>query len=210
MIRRRSAGGRVAALILFLAAVAGGGTLGLYLNDPDRFVIRLGAGGHMGSAPISTEAMPGAQQQDPTAAPPPESRFEVIALRPLFNPDRLAPEEEAAPAPETDSGSLPDMVVTGIIMAGDDSVAILEPSRRGSKGQRLMLRKGDTVSGWTLETIEADRILLSKGEESGELVLKKDESPAQRQPNRQPNAQQNQQRQRVIPPAQQPQQPARR
>lgn len=209
MIRRRSTGGRVAAFILFLAAAGGAAILGLYFNDPDRFVVRLGGGEHPGSAPIATEATPRAQQQDPVSAPPPESRFEVIALRPLFNPDRLPPEEEAAPEPETSGNSVPDMTVTGIIMAGDEGVAILEPSRPGSKDQRLMVRKGDRVQGWKVEKIEADRILLSKGDETVDLKLKKDESPAQRQPNRQPNAQQNQQRQRAIPPAQQPQQPAR-
>lgn len=179
--------------------------LGLYYSDPDLFVLRLGAGGQMGSTPISTEATQGAKTPDSVTVPPPESRFEVIALRPLFNPDRLPAEEEAAPAPEAASDSLPDMVVTGIIMAGEDSVAILEPARPGSKAQRLMLRKGDTVQGWTLESIEADRIALSKGEESGVIELKKDESPAPRQPNRQ----QNQQRQQQPLQPQQPQQPAR-
>lgn len=203
MIRRRKAGGRVAAFVLFVLAAAGGGVLGLYYNDPDLFVLRLGAGGQMGSTPISTEAMQGAETSGSATAPPPESRFEVIALRPLFNPDRLPAKAEVAPAPETGSDSLPDLVATGIIMAGEDSVAILEPSRLGSKGQRLMLRKGDTVQGWTVEAIEADRITLSKGEESGQILLKKDESPAPRQPIRP----QNQQRQQ---PVQQPQQPARR
>lgn len=202
MIRRRRAGGRVAALILFLLAAAGGGMLGLYYSGPDLFVLRLGAGGQMGSIPISTEAMQGTQTQGTVTAPPPESRFEVIALRPLFNPDRLPAEEAAAPVPEAASDSLPDMVVTGIVMAGEDSVAILEPARPGSKGQRLMLRKGDTVQGWFLESIEAGRITLSKGEERGVIELKKDESPVPRQPNRQQNQQRQQQ-------PQQPRQPAR-
>jgi hypothetical protein len=214
MMRRRSARGRVIALLLFLLAAAGAGVLGLYRSNPDLFVLRLGgATGQLGSTPISSEGTQGAQQPAATEIPP-ETRFAVIALRPLFVPERLPPEQEAEPSGDSGDDSLSDIVVTGIVMAGEDSIAIAEPARPGSKGAKFVLRVGDTVSGWTVEAIELDRIVLLKGDERGELELKKDESPPprrtpQRTERRANPQQQNPQRPRVLQPQQPAQQPAR-
>lgn len=123
-----------------------------------------------------------------TAAVPPESAFSVIAQRPLFMQSRRAPEKPDKPVTlnQTDT-SLPNLVVTGIVMSGADSVAILEPVRTARRAvkrngepaeQSLIVRVGDTVGGWTVEAMEPnpDRVVLVRGNKRQALELVPDEN----------------------------------
>jgi len=172
MTRRRPARRRALASLFLLFAIAGGGLLALHRAHPDLLVRRLDVGDGMG---VSAQATANAANGDQSVAvesnsPPPESRFAVIALRPLFSAGRRPadlPEAAAAPS-ET---APPDLLVTGIVIAGPDSVAILEPARPGAQAElALVARVGDRVAGgWTVMAIEPGKVVLTR--EGGRVEL---------------------------------------
>ena len=180
MTRRRPARRRALTALFLLLAIAGGGLLALHRADPNLLVRRLAAGDEPG-APAQTPAnavnggQPSAVQSD---SPPPESRFAVIALRPLFSPGRRpADQPEAAAAPNGDAP--PDLLVTGIVMAGPDSVAILESARPGPQAEpALVVRVGDKVAdGWTVEAIEPRKVVLTREGVRVEMPLTEEDNP---------------------------------
>jgi len=180
MTRRRPARRRALAALFLLFAFAGGGLLALHRADPDMLVRRLAAendpGVHAQSpANAVNVGQPSAVRSD---SPPPESRFAVIALRPLFSPGRRpADQPEAAAAPT--GTAQPDLLVTGIVMAGPDSVAILESARPGRQTEpALVARVGDNVeNGWTVEAIEPGKVVLTREGVRVALPLIEEDNP---------------------------------
>jgi len=149
----------------------------------------------VGSPADGTPAAPGAEADgaaDPGPYQPPgEDDFRIIELRPLFAPDRRPP--EAGPAATADGPAAPaaldGLVLTGIIGAGEERVAIVEPAgppRPGSEA--LSLHVGDLLRGWTVEAIEADRIVLVNGAQRFELEMTDDPARRRRGKARQPPA----------------------
>lgn len=164
-------------VILFL--VAANGALGALvygeLTNPDLFVRRMQIGEAEAPPPSTVGARPGSE-----AAPsiPGEAAFAVISNRPLFAPDRLPPETPR----ETPSGPVssqpPSLIVTGIVGAGEESIAILtDPSVRGRSESGFVVRPGDTVQGWTVEAVlpEERKVVLVNGERRHELVMVEDQ-----------------------------------
>jgi len=100
------------------------------------------------------------------------SDYTIIAEQNLFHPDRKIPigitlEEKPMPKPE--------FVLYGTLISEDISLAYLEdrrsPRTTPGRGKRqIALREGDALSGYTLVTIEHDKVVMEKGEET--LVLK--------------------------------------
>jgi hypothetical protein len=176
MTRRRPARKRAIAALLLLACLLGGGLLALHRGYPDLMVRRLSNEGALPPAQSPANALgPG---QSATALPPPESRFAVIALRPLFSPGRRPPDQPEAPAAAPDGTVPPDLLVTGIVLAGPDSVAILEPARPGPQAEpALVARAGDSVGGWTIEAIEAGLVILVRDGARHELPLIDEDDP---------------------------------
>jgi general secretion pathway protein N len=205
MSRRRSAGRRSLVALLLLACILGAGLLALEREYPNMMVRRL--------SPV--DAPPPAQPPDTvpgsgqpvTALLPAERHFAVVALRPLFTPGRRPPERPATPGPVSRPKELPAVILTGIVMAGTDSLAIIEHVRTGAQSEpALTLRVGDTLGGWVVETIAVDRLVLVQDDERRELELKEDETrrrPVQPRKDRKKTApQQNLQPPRVVQPAQ--------
>jgi hypothetical protein len=159
MKARRAPARGIAALLLLCLLLAG--AVALEIRHPDALVLRAGLpqGGTLivpgGGADGGPE--PGRYQ------PPGEADFTVIENRPLFAPDRRPTDSESpagADAPVTPA-ALDGVALTGIIGAGADRVAIVEPKGPPRPGvEALSLRVGDELRGWTLEAIEDDRILL--------------------------------------------------
>jgi general secretion pathway protein N len=103
---------------------------------------------------------------------PPKEDYASVVERPLFLPDRRPPpdepEEEEIPEPEqlTDlSGTdLTAVVITPDIV----SAWVRSPRERES----IRLRIGDEFEGWTVQTIEPDRLVLQRQGETDELRLR--------------------------------------
>ena len=139
MTRRHPARKRALAALLLLACLLGAGLLALQREYPDLMVRRLSLLGESAIAQNPANA-PGSGQPaagQPNTPPPPESRFAVIALRPLFTPGRRPADQPASPADTTADGPPTGLLVTGIVMAGADSVAIIEPERPGPQAEPL-------------------------------------------------------------------------
>ena len=118
-------------------------------------------------------AAPAAEKKDgrETAAP---IDYSIIGEENLFNPERKIPSEKSA---ETEKAlPKPEFVLYGTVITDGMSVAYLEdkktPLSTPGRGKRArVLKKGDTLSGFTLKDIEADRVLMARGEEMMTVYL---------------------------------------
>ena len=99
------------------------------------------------------------------ASPPQTADFPGILERPLFSPDRR-PEVGEAPADDMARYSL-----LGIGTAAGAATALLVTP----DGTALRILPGQTVGDWSVEVIEPDRVVLSRGEER--LVLRLGNAP---------------------------------
>lgn len=114
----------------------------------------------------------------PAAEPPPLLAPELSDLtetveRPLFNPSRRGPqppppETEAPPPPPPTAEPPPAVTVQGVILAGDQGVALL---RRDDTGEIMTARPGDDLSGWHVDRIDPGSVTLTGPDGSIELPL---------------------------------------
>lgn len=108
------------------------------------------------------------QEATPAAAPAPSPLdFSVIAEQNLFHPERKIPvdktAEQALPKPE--------FVLYGTLITDSVSIAYLEdkkmPVSTPGRGKRQSaLKKGDSLSGFVLKEIEAEKVVMVRGEEA--------------------------------------------
>lgn len=108
------------------------------------------------------------KETKPDAANPPSpSDYLIIADENPFHPERKIPPEKKAdekPLPK------PEFVVYGTVISNDTSLAYLEdlkaPVNTSGRGKRqIALKTGDVLSGFTLKSVEADKIIMVRGEE---------------------------------------------
>lgn len=97
--------------------------------------------------------------------------YEEVIARPLFSSNRLPPEAAAV----SDAGSAkniapPTFTLIGVVITQQVTKALLLP-KKGK--QTVHVTPGDTVEGWRVETIQPDRIEVSKGEHLSELILER-------------------------------------
>ena len=104
----------------------------------------------------------------------------IIADQNLFHPERIIPpekkEEAALPKPE--------FVLYGILITDDVSLAYMEDKKAlrttpGRGNRQTILKKGNTLSGFTLKEIDPDKVVMVRGEET--LVVKVMDSSAKKQ-----------------------------
>jgi len=98
---------------------------------------------------------------------PSVTEYAVISEKNLFHPDRQIPVEKKVEQPLPK----PDFVLFGTLITGGTSLAYLEdlkaPRNTAGRGKRqIALKKGDTLSGFTLKEIEADKIVMVRGDET--------------------------------------------
>ncbi len=92
---------------------------------------------------------------------PPLNTYEIVATRNLFNPGRS---EMATAAPTTGRP-----VLYGIVLRQGAQAAFLEdPVTKKVAGYKL----GDQVAGGQVERIEADRVVIRRGDETFEVLLR--------------------------------------
>jgi len=125
------------------------------------------------TAPLVKETQPSANAPKTgteTAAPPID--FNIIAEQNLFHPDRKIPVEKS----QEKSLPKPDLVLYGTLISDSLSLAYVEdkqaPLLTPGRGKRLrVLKKGDSISGFVLKTVEPERIVLVRGDETMTVAL---------------------------------------
>jgi len=107
---------------------------------------------------------------------PPQEVYQSIAERPLFFNKRRppppyvpAPPGKKPPARPPRKLGKPRMQLSAIIAIGEQKYALVKGGRQ--KGSRRV-RVGDEVDGWKVTRIDADRLVLSSGNETEELLLR--------------------------------------
>jgi hypothetical protein len=104
--------------------------------------------------------------------PPPKEEYASITERPLFLPDRRPPPDEpeqvGEPEPEVLT-ELDGMDLTAIVISPSTVSAWVRPPK-GTETVRLRLR--DQFEGWTVQTIEPNRVVFERQGETDELVLR--------------------------------------
>jgi hypothetical protein len=98
---------------------------------------------------------------------PSPSDYTMIAEENIFHPERKIPvektEEKLLPKPE--------FVLYGTLITDDTRLAYLEdkksPRNTAGRGKRqTVLRKGDSLSGFTLKEIDSDKVVMARGDET--------------------------------------------
>jgi hypothetical protein len=98
---------------------------------------------------------------------PSPSDYIIIAEENLFHPERKIPVEkkDEQPLPK------PEFVLYGTMITDNTKLAYLEdkksPHTTTGRGKRqVTLRKGDSLSGFTLKEIEQDKVVMVRGDET--------------------------------------------
>ncbi len=97
--------------------------------------------------------------------------YAEVAQRPLFVAGRRPPAAEAA-ATSAQVQTLNTYTIVGIVAAPDRAVAVL----RNPSGATVHLRAGQAIEGWTLETIEPNKLIFVSGGQRQELAIKSDKN----------------------------------
>jgi hypothetical protein len=110
--------------------------------------------------------------------------YVTVGEQNLFHPERKIPEEKRV---EVEAKAVvmpkPDLVLYGTLLADDLSIAYLEdrkaPYSTPGRGTRpKQLKKGDSIGGYVLRSIEPNRVVLMRGED--QLVVTLDEQNKKR------------------------------
>jgi hypothetical protein len=100
---------------------------------------------------------------------PADSAFAEIVQRPVFSRNRRPPElsrPKEGGGPQ--SSELPDLLLVGVIISSDRRVALFDDD----SSELLRLAEGETLDGWTLETIQPDAVVFRHGTASQAMELK--------------------------------------
>ncbi len=152
--------------VLGLAAVGCLGAIGYETDWGQALRSPLPAANDVARAPDMVATMPG------FAMPALESAFKETAERPLFTPTRRpAAANLAANIPVMKKGQFK---LSGTSVNSDLTIAFL---RETATGKTVRVTKGKEVNGMTLDTVEANRVVLKQGEETEELTLRTASSP---------------------------------
>ena len=113
------------------------------------------------SSPVGTNAGPA--EQDFTL--PPIEALAEVTNRPLFSRTRRPPEQA-----EEALGQVEEFVLAGIVVSASDRIALI---RHGQPIKIARLKEGQSIEGWTVRSIAADRVLIENAGSEHELRLSK-------------------------------------
>ena len=121
----------------------------------------------------------------PSYSLPPLSDFAALSERPLFSRTRRPTlEDEAAPVPVAQGGL--EVVLTGVIIAGEKRVALIVPK---NAAKPVRLAEGERFQGWTLSEVETEGVIFRQGTRAQILELNhKAANPAANRLTRQPQS----------------------
>jgi len=106
---------------------------------------------------------------------PPLTTFSVLTTRPLFVEGRRPPpDEEPLPDVPVAQVDVPkqdplQMNLSAILIDGKERIALLRETKKDVSNR---LRQGDDFMGWKVEKIEADRVVMARGSEKEEIMLR--------------------------------------
>ena len=129
--------------------------------------------------PIVASVAPPLRPPTPPPAPiktlPAMDAFGEVTQRPLFSPTR-----KPAPLPTTPDvgGNVNGFFLTSIVVDGGQRLALIQHGRPPALSRVI---EGQSVEGWTVQSIEAERVVLQRAGIAQELKLK-DRPPTQRPP----------------------------
>ncbi len=121
---------------------------------------------------------PPAEEQISSYSLPDLSDYSVIGALNIFHPDRKPP-----PPPVKKKSKPPKPVIQkveftlhGTLVSEDATIAFVEERRlsqraAGKKKKISILKVGDTLAGYTLKSIESDRIVMVRGKEEVTVPL---------------------------------------
>ena len=113
---------------------------------------------------------PGAPEGARAAPLEPLATYAAVTERPLFNQSRRPPAAPVGAAP----GELQrNFSVAGIMLSGAERIALVQ---QGGEKKLLSVREGQSLGGWTVRSIAADRVVLVGRD--GEIALPLREKPA--------------------------------
>ena len=108
--------------------------------------------------------------------------YSVIGDQNLFHPDRKIPPEkkEIPPLP------MPEFILFGTLVTPDLSLAYLEDKKApvstpGRGTRQTALKKGETLSGFTLKEIMADKVVMARGDDILTVLLTDPKAPKSRE-----------------------------
>ncbi len=109
--------------------------------------------------------------------------YMVIAEQNPFHPERKIPIEKKAEQPLPK----PEFVLYGTLITDDLSIAYMEDKKSpvstpGRGNRQTPLRIGQSLSGFTLKEIEAEKVVMVRGEETMTVYLNDPNAPKQRVP----------------------------
>ena len=139
------------------------------------------------SKPVRRKALSGALEAGKSLGRPQLASTKSIVNRNLFDPQRGAGNQDSAQGSSQGEGELGDLYLLGTVIAGGQRYAIIEiPSKndprsrrakrlrragRQARGKLRRLALGDTLKGFKLEEIHAQRVVFTKGFSTINLVL---------------------------------------
>ncbi len=131
--------------------------------------------------PAVAQQAPEVKEEKPAQVQsPPLTDYMVVAEQNIFHPERKIPpeakDEKALPRPE--------IFLYGTILADNMRLAYIEdrksPQSTPGRGRRqTVVKQGDTISGFVVKSVEADRIVLTRGEE--QMIVNLTDSKKQRE-----------------------------
>lgn len=143
-------------------------------------------GGSTEVALSRSEKLPALTPQSRFAMPPITTYSETVK-RPLFSPSRQPPEQTTEiPVPKPVPNQDIKARLAGIIITPESRFALLQ---KPQETEAIRVSEGQNFEGWVVESIQPDRIVLSRGE-SSQVVMIEDEiqkaPPATRRKPRRP------------------------
>lgn len=127
------------------------------------------------AAPVGDAAEP---PVEPEFSMPPLENFAETLARPLFMNTRRPPEPGAEPValepvskpePPKPTPKLVGVELSGIVITSASRVALI---RSGRGREVVRVTEGEEIDGWTVETIDPDRVVLRQDDAFEELTLK--------------------------------------
>ena len=115
---------------------------------------------------VSVAAQSGVVEHDPTVqmAPMPSlNQFSQLIERPPFSAIRRPPQPQIHPV------SKPRVILVGTFVSSVSGIAVIQ--KLGAEKQ-LRLSLGEIIDGWTLESIQHDRIVLRSKSDVFEVLLR--------------------------------------
>lgn len=98
--------------------------------------------------------------------------YNAIVEKPLFIEGRKPIVEQAADSPASaENGQLEDWLLIGVFNKGERNLALFR--RQNEAKSFLKIAEGQSISGWQLQQVQADRVLLQQGAQQKAIMLRK-------------------------------------